>query len=299
MRDVVDAAIAELAVRQYGCVTRDQLLALGLGPAAVTYRARHGRLHRLYPGVFAVGSPPTTMLERACAAVLACGAMAALSHSSSLTLWGFQKRWQLPLHVTAPTRHKRPGLVTHRGHLTRADIRIQLGIRTTSPARTFLDCAPDLPNKRLIRVINDGRRSGHVHLSALHDVCARFPTHPGRATIEAILLDSPTQPTRSEFEDAFLDFCQAYGLPRPLTNTKIAGHEVDALFEAERLIVELDSWDFHKDRSSFRSDRNRDADTLAARHATLRMTWDRIDETPQHEAARLHRILGQRREDAA
>jgi very-short-patch-repair endonuclease len=66
------------------------------------------------------------------------------------------------------------------------------------------------------------------------------------------------------------------------------GYIVDALFPAERVIVELDSWEFHQDRSSFESDRDRDADTLAAGHLTVRMTWERMT---TKEAARLHQIL--------
>jgi very-short-patch-repair endonuclease len=78
-------------------------------------------------------------------------------------------------------------------------------------------------------------------------------------------------------------------------STYVAGYEVDALFIAERLIVELDSWDFHFDRDAFESDRDRDADTLAADHETVRITWKRIVERPVPEAARLDQILELRR----
>jgi very-short-patch-repair endonuclease len=75
-------------------------------------------------------------------------------------------------------------------------------------------------------------------------------------------------------------------------NVIVAGYEVDALFPEEKVIVELDSWEFHRDRSSFESDRDRDADTLAAGHVTVRMTWAQMS---AREAKRLHRILEQRR----
>jgi very-short-patch-repair endonuclease len=72
-------------------------------------------------------------------------------------------------------------------------------------------------------------------------------------------------------------------------------YTVDALFAAEKLIVELDGYEFHSDRAAFESDRDRDADTLAAGFATVRITWYRIHETAVREAARLHRILAGRR----
>ena len=87
-------------------------------------------------------------------------------------------------------------------------------------------------------------------------------------------------PTRSEFEDAFLRFAARYGLPTPEVNQRVAGHEADALFRKHRLIVEpaptakpLVGYEFHKGRGAFESDRDRDADTLDAGHATVRPTW--------------------------
>ena len=62
------------------------------------------------------------------------------------------------------------------------------------------------------------------------------------------------------------------------------------LFPHERVIVELDSWNFHRDRGAFESDRERDAATLAADHVTVRMTWARIHEDPEREAALYRRL---------
>jgi Transcriptional regulator, AbiEi antitoxin len=290
------SAIVAIAVRQHRCLTRAQLLALGVGSHAIAYWVRTGHLHRVHQGVYCVGTPPTTPLERAAAAVLACGSGAALSHGSALTLWVFQKRWDQPLHVTVPGDRRRPGIIVHQvPKLTRADLRTHLGIRVTSPARTVLDCAPDLSAKRLVRIANDGRRSGLLRLPALTDVIQRFPLHPGCARLKP-LLERPSGPTRSEFEDAFLPFCDRFGLPRPQVNVKINGYEVDAFFEAEGVIVELDSWGFHQDRDSFENDRNRDVDNLVTGLVTYRLTWDRMIGDPEHEARRLGKVLKDRSE---
>jgi very-short-patch-repair endonuclease len=61
------------------------------------------------------------------------------------------------------------------------------------------------------------------------------------------------------------------------------------------VIVELDSWEFHKTRIAFETDRERDAETLAAGYITVRITWERIQEAPVREARRLHAILARRR----
>ena len=156
--------ISQLAARQHGNITRGQLVGLGLDDAAITRRAAAGVLHRVYRGVYAVGRPAKLPLERAAAAVLACGPAAVLSHSSALSLWGLAKSWTFPLHITLPHGDRRPpGLVVHRSPtLARKDIRPQLGIWATTPARTILDCAPQLDDKRLIRLINDARHRGLI-----------------------------------------------------------------------------------------------------------------------------------------
>ncbi len=112
-------------------------------------------------------------------------------------------------------------------------------------------------------------------------------------------MDTTDGPTRSGWEDEFPAFCEHFGLPRPRVNTIVCGFEVDAYFEAEKLIVELDSYEFHHDRDAFETDRDRDAETLAAGQATVRVTWERIEHRSAREGARLRKILNQRRRRAA
>lgn len=292
--DPREARILALAARQHRNVTRAQLQAIGLRPSAISYRAEHGRLHRVHTNVYSVGPPPGTPLERAAAAVLACGPGAALSHGSALTLWGLQKRWNQPLHVTAPSQHRRPGIVAHiSGTLRRTDARTQLGIRTTSPARTILDCAPDLGAGRTARAIDDARLAGLLRLPELDELLRHLPRHPGRAIV-APLIDTEDGPTRSEFETAFLAFCRRFGLPRPQLNVQVCGYEADALFAGQRVVVELDSWRFHQGRPRFESDRDRDAIRLAAGFVTYRLTWRRFQDTPRLAAQQLRAVLDQR-----
>lgn len=293
MSSPLEAEIAALAARQHRCVTRQQLLGLGLGSAAISYRARTARLHRVHVNVYVLGPPPGTPLEFAAAAVLACGNGAALSHSSALALWGLQPHKKGPVHVTARGQRRRPGLVVHvSGTLTAADVRLQLGLRVTSPARTVFDCAAEL-GSRLPRVIDDGRIAGLLHLAALADLAQRLNNHPGRAAI-AQHLGLEAGPTRSDFELAFLAFCTRFGLPHPRINVTVAGFEADAWFARQRVVVELDGWRFHQGKTRFESDRERDAARLAVGIVTYRMTWRRLIDTPQREAQRLRAVLASR-----
>jgi hypothetical protein len=232
------------------------------------------------------------------AAVLACGTGALLSHEGALVLWGFAKNWPDRFDVTITQGDRRPkGIRVHIARtLTRADRKRHLGIPVTSAARTLLDCAPHLDDHRRIRTVNDALHTVWLTESALADVIARFPTHPGGKLLKPILATIEEGGlTRSLFEDGFRRFCGRFGLPAPTFKLMIAGHETDAVFLSERLIVECDSWEFHRLRSSFENDRDRDANTLAAGFATVRLTWARLEDQPEREAQRLRQILAQRR----
>jgi hypothetical protein len=266
------------------------LRALGVSDQGIKHRVAVGRLYRVYRGVYAVGRPAVLVLERAAAAVLACGAHAALSHASALALWGLAP-WPRRFEVTVSRGNRRARDITvHRCALHRRDLTTQRGIRVTSPARTLLDCGPQLTDAQLTRAVNDARRRRLTSSAALAELLERNRNHPAARRLSPF--SDPASPlTASRLEDRFAAFCVRHGLPTPAFNARVCGFEVDALFAAERLIVELDSWEFHQDRSAFETDRRRDAVTLAAGYGTVRITAERLDDV---EAARLRQILDHR-----
>lgn len=275
-RDHLSIQIAAAAARQHGHVTRRQLLAIGVSHAGIQRRCRNALLVRVHAGVYAVGYRRVEPIALAMAAVLAC-AHSVLSHDSAAALYGW-RRWPRLPEVTAPHRSRRPGIRCHRTRsLPPADRTRWLGVPVTSPARTLRDLRPRLTDRQFTRMVNDARREGRID-----------------AATQRALLGYRSGPTRSEFEAAFQRFCRRFGLPSPRTLVALAGFEVDAVFDAAGLVVELDGWAFHRDRAAFESDRERDAELLAAGYVTVRITWDRLHRDPRREADRLRRILAAR-----
>jgi very-short-patch-repair endonuclease len=190
-----------------------------------------------------------------------------LSHRSAAALWEIAPPWRGPVEVTARTDHRRAGIHTHRSAtLTRADITRHYGIPITTPARTLHDLARVLPGHSLTRAVNEAR---------IHNLISNDGQHTG--------------PTRSRLEDDFLRFIERYDLPRPEVNQQVAGKEVDMLWREQRLIAELDSRTFHL--HAFEEDRERDAHLLSEGFATLRITSQRLKQSPGREASRLRRLL--------
>jgi Transcriptional regulator, AbiEi antitoxin len=291
----VDQLIAALAARQHGHIARRQLLELGLTSNMIDYRVRIGRLHVVYPGVYAVGHCRRAPIDLAAAAVLACGRKAVLSDFSAAALWGFIKRWPAQPEVCVVQDRRRPRIRTHRRRdVVAQDRSTQLGIPVTTPARTVLDCAPRLNGPKLTRFVNDALLSLFLHSGELIDALERHPKHPGAARVRPFL-DRSGGPTRSQLEDDFLAFCQRHRPPVPETNVRVDGREVDAFFRAERVIVEIDSYEFHSDKTTFERDRDKDAEAAAMGLVTVRVTDERMNAEPLREARRLRSILKHRR----
>ena len=295
----IDKAIAALARKQHGHIKRSQLLQLGLTARAIDYRIQVGQLIPVYAGVYAVGHIPLGQEARAHAAVLACGDGAVLSHASAAALWKYVKQWPRRVEVIATWDRRRQGIKVHRAKtLTRRDITRQLGVPVTSPARTVFDMATRFKtDAALTRFVNDARLTYTFHLGSLAELLSRHPRHPATKRLMP-LVEARAGMTRSELEDLFVDFARRYGLPQPTINARRGRREPDILFPEERVIVEIDSWEFHGDGASFERDRDRDADHLADGLLTVRVTEGRLKGSPDHEAARLHQILRARRRAA-
>jgi hypothetical protein len=273
--------------RQLGHITRWQLLDLGFTAAWIDYRVATGELISVHSGVYAVGHVPQHAHARSLAAVLACGDGAALSHAAAAALWDVMD-WPRSLEVTSPRQRRRPGITTHRSStLTAKDVRKRHGVPVTSPARTVLDLQPRLTDARLQRVVNDLRIAGHLNTTAFRRLC-------DDSTRIATLLGDTERATRSGLEDQFRRFVTRHGLPMPEINAVLDnGREVDALYRAEKLIVEVDSWKFHSDRAAFERDRAKDTRALADGYRTVRITDRRMKRGGEEEADQIRRILAQ------
>jgi Transcriptional regulator, AbiEi antitoxin len=278
------AEISRIAAGQHGHITRAQLRAIGLSERTIDRRIQSGALVRMHAGVYAVGYPRVEPVALAAAAVLASGDGAVPSHESAAALWGF-RRWPRLPEVTVLTDRRPPGVRTHRSKtLTRVEIRTELGIRTTSAARTIADIVRRLTDRQLTRAIQDSRHARHIRPPDLEKLLRTCPR--ARA-----LVDRTQNPTRSGLEDDFLRWIRRYKLPMPTINVKASGKEVDAWFHNERVVLEVDSWEYHGDPITFRSDAERGTAHAANGFLPLRLTDDRLTAV---EAERLHGILARR-----
>ena len=219
-----------------------------------------------------------------------------LAHGSAAALWNFLPVKGTRIHVVVPARgaHPRGGLCGHSTlHLPEAERAIRDNIPVTSVARTLLDLAESDPD-RLPRAWDTAARRRLLDLRAVEAACENGHGRRGLKHLVPLLEDRTRviPDTRRELEARFFDLCRTFDLPPPSCNVLVEGYLVDAFWPAQRLVVELDSWEFHGDRGAFERDRERDAVLQAAGYRVVRITWRRLAEKPADVARLIRRLLG-------
>ena len=168
-------------------------------------------------------------------------------------------------------------------------------IPVTSVARTLLDQAALLAERRLRRLLKRSEELGLFDLAAVHDVLERNRGHRGHEPLKrALARYEPVPFTRSDFEALFYEAVLAAGLPMPRVNFVLAGLEIDVYWPEHRLAVELDLYETHGTRESFEEDAIRRERLLLEGVATANVTGPRFDREPDVVLARLRTLLGER-----
>ena len=295
----MDREIAALAVRQYGVVSHEQLRALRVEPRAIAHRLAAGRLHAVHRGVYAVGHSVLGQRGRWDGRRARVRARRGAQHASAGALWDMRPSNARIVDVTAKrTGRKRPGIRIHRPRTLPAhEVTTRDGIPTTTPARTILDMAAPLSPSRLEHLLDQAEIQELTDYPSLDAIARAHPGHHGAARLRRALrqYEAGVSLSRSDLEILFRDLCRTHGLPQPVRNASVAGKEVDFLFPDHRLIVETDSWRFHKTRHAFENDRARDVITLQAGHRTLRFTDRQLTRRPADAANAIADVLADRR----
>jgi very-short-patch-repair endonuclease len=294
-----DAAIAELARRQYGVIARRQLLEAGVREDAIRYRLAIGRLHLLHQGVYAVGHQLIPREGRWLAAVFASGAAAVLSHRSAAALWMIRPNSRSVIDVTA--RHRSRSSKQIRRHVSRLpadEVTVKEGIPVTTVPRTIFDLAASEPVDVIENLLREAEHRRLWDRLSLRHLVERYPGRRGvrkvRAALER-LKDEPAGRKRSRLEERFAPFLRHHDLPLPRFNDWILvggrRFQVDCHWPGTGQIVELDGWEGHGTRSAFREDRARDRALRVAGYAVTRLTWNQLDDEPEAIATDLRALL--------
>jgi hypothetical protein len=294
--------MANLAARQYGIVTRDQLTELGYTDRMVDHSLQTGRLQAWHRNVLAVGHGGLSPHGLCMAAVMFRGDGALISHQSAVWLWGLERKLEIPVNVSVRWRgHAQSAIGLHHcPALREEDFSMTERIPVTAVPRTLLDYASTAKRYRLDLAIDRADRLELLDPVAIDRITDEVRGHRGRRPLQqAMIIYREIGFTRSGGEKRLLAALADAGVERPWVNNFIGGYELDFYWERERLAVELDSWEHHRSRRSFEEDRKRQEQLAMAGIETIRITGTRLKHEPQQVANRIAEHLVRRQRAAA
>jgi very-short-patch-repair endonuclease len=272
-------------------------LELGFTHDAIRRRLEARRLRRLHSGVYAVGHWALTPKSRDLAAVFACGPRALLSHRSAARRHGLLNSSGHGVDVTAGRGCKpKPGITVHTARSIHPDDRAEIdGIPVTSVARTIVDLAGQLDDRRLTAVVNEAEVRRLFDLRAIEAVLERRRGAKGGRRVRRVLANYTEPPgySATKAEALFQSLCKQYALPRPQRVSKV-GYELDFYWPDARLAVEVDGRAFHATRRAFQEDRERDRLLATEGIQVARVTWRDLTREPERLARQLEAIRRER-----
>lgn len=222
-----------------------------------------------------------------------------MTHRSSLAMWGLIPHAVAgPVSVTLPPGRSsaRREITIHRARLEPVDVRRRAGLVVSSPPRAILEVASGLNARELEHLIADAQYRGLVTEGKLRDQLTRNPRRRGTGELRRILeLPGAPSRTRSSGEDALLGLLRRQNLEGFEVNARIHGYEVDFLWRAEGLAVELDGWDGHKSRQAFERDRLKAATLEAQGVSVMPVTGRQLARHPTQVLTRIEAAVARRR----
>jgi hypothetical protein len=256
------------AGRQYGVIKREQQLEAFT--ASQIHRLRKkGALRRMHRWVDRVAGAPESWEQVVMGAVLSRkGAVASFITAGSI--WGIVKNPEGYIHVTLPShcQRKMRGINTHRTYLTESAMSVHKGIPVTSVERTLLDLAGVLSLGDLARALDEALRRRLTSIRKVRLLLAEIGTrgrkHAGWLVSLLDERDDGTAPTESELESKVIPILKKTELPMPtgqvwLRNTRAGDVRFDFASPDLKIGLEADSWEWHRTKSAFIRDRDRDS----------------------------------------
>ncbi|HEV7398634.1 MAG TPA: DUF559 domain-containing protein [Solirubrobacterales bacterium] len=143
------------------------------------------------------------------------------------------------------------------------------GIPVTTPERTIADLREAISTRR------SGAIAGHELRKAIRQAnVLGLPIGRRDAKVR----------TRSDLEGGFVRLCRRHGLPPPEVNVRVGPYLVDFLWRGRRLVVETDSYLYHRGEMAFQDDRARELGLMRRGFEVLRLSELQLSEEPAQVA---------------
>ncbi len=305
------AICAALAAEQYGVVAPYQLRSQ-LSASAIRHElSNRDRWLRLGRRVFRSTASPNSPRAEVVAGALAAGPGSTVSHATAAWAWRLGSFRPAPIHITrsrwSNSAKARQLFVPHESRrLPPDDVTVLDGFAVTTPARTLVDLATQVPLGRLERTLDQAWSLGLVDWPHLIECCERLGVlgRPGVAAVMRLLDDRGPHwiAPASNLESRVNQLLRARGLGEVRRQVNLGGHtwlgRVDFLHPVG-VVIEVQSERFHAALTSQRDDAFRLA-ALRREGLTVVEVWDsEIWSNPELPMRRIEIAVGQRQRRTA
>jgi very-short-patch-repair endonuclease len=256
-------ALRRYAEQRHGVFCRREAAAVAIGRDALRRAVASGRVVAVQPDVFAFAASQTREALWRAAALTAAGALTGLA---GCQVWGMLPVGDEdpPVQVAVDARREpdRAGVAVVRVRGERPTERRRIPV--LSPARCVLELAGSGAGVDLVeRAINEGIVQYRVSEVGLRMLWDGRPGHHGLAPLGRALdrMEAGLGLTRSGGERLLVEVLREGGFRGWRTNFAVGGRSFDVAFVAERVLIELQSFSFHRTRAA------QDRDARKAVHA--------------------------------
>jgi hypothetical protein len=173
----IDGPLFQLAKRQHGVISYEQLREQGVTIGQLRRRLESGEWIRALPSVVRVYWADQTWMERVWAASLWFGPQAFISFGTAACLWGLDVRRTDSVHVSSPKSlwRARSWIEPHYGCAEGDEVQMNGGIPTSSPARTLVDLAGMLTDCELEIAVTKALHNKLLSFAEFRRAVGRMP----------------------------------------------------------------------------------------------------------------------------
>lgn len=295
-----DRRCAALAEGQYGVISLDQALGVGLTRPMIDHRLVAGRWGQVLPGVYRLAGTSSSWEQILMAACLHAGEGSAASHRAAAALWRLQGVDVRVVEIVTPRRLRHPGVLAHRTRVPRRRLTRVGAIPVTDPARTLLDLGAVVPPPVVGDALDDALRRRLVDVRALRRLVEADGARGrnGTGVLRAHLVDRNPRhaPAESVLETRLAALLRASTLPPPVQRheVRVGGRvvaRVDFAWPDAKVAVEADGYRFHSGKRAWSKDAARRNVLTAAGWRVLHVNWDGLRDRPETVLADIRRAL--------
>jgi len=296
--------IGAVGARQYGVISRRQLLEVGATAEQIRRWVGAGRLAVVHRGVYVLAGAPPTPEQTTLAAVLGAGTGAAASHASAAWLWGLMPSPPQHPEVVVPIpRSPRLVGVTVRRSTPLADdrVRVRRRIPATDPLRTMFELGASVGRNQVRDGLERGVMANLFSVAALEWMQVEMGARGrnGGGVLRAVLNARALGAARPDgmLEPRMAQLCARFGLEQPVFQHDVFDDggrfvaRVDFAYPDVRAFLEVDGYEVHGTPSAMEADFDRQNRMVALGWVPIRFGWRLLVRQPKVVAAQIDDVL--------